>query len=120
MWEIKNTGMLNQLRKELGNYDYFDSIFLLAEYYHTNKRKYNINEALSLYVMLGDLEEELYYFKDYMNEVAERILYILNKNDVKNTQYILLKMTNWNLSCSNKKRVKNQQKTAKNRKKLLQ
>ena len=110
--ELEQSRTLLLLQKHVGWYNFFDSVFLIAEYYHMNIT-HNISystEAVRLYMEVGRLEKIQSYFKDYIDEVADRILWILTRYPECFTtitrKTIVTEMQTWNISRAVRRKVK--------------
>lgn len=119
------------LRDTLGYHDYFDCMFLLAEYYHEKGKKnlsiklvkklakepqdqrsfLYINKALKLFLEIGIMETERAYFKSYMEEVATRVFDILSHYDNEPSlnmhlvHQLLHSMQHWNITKQQKTHI---------------
>lgn len=79
--EMERANELAALQKFLGRRDFFDCVFLLAEHCKdaaADNERY-APRALGLYLEIGRLERIKPYFKDYMEEVADHILFLLGR-----------------------------------------
>lgn len=95
-------GKIQELKNTLGYFDYFDSIFLLAEYYQNKIGIIHANKALRLFLEIGEMEHRRPYFKAFMEEVADRVLRLIEtykENLEKETLYKLLNnMADWKVT----------------------
>lgn len=100
------------LQDALGYHDYFDCMFLLAEYYadKTDGERY-IDKALELFLEIGIMENEKAYFKSYMEEVASMIFDILSKHsgeaylNMNIVHQLLHSMRHWDITKQQKKYI---------------
>ncbi len=68
------------LKSELGRFDYIDCLALMTEYYQERAAYGDIDKCIVLYREIFQLEQRIYYFKDYMNVLIEQIQSLLEKH----------------------------------------
>lgn len=107
--EIVSKNLVENMRKTLGRLDYFDCLFLVAEYYEHLANFDSCRKALIIYYEIGEIEKEKSYFKSYMEEVAERVLSIIetyyNRLDATILQALLDSMESWSIIDKQKRKI---------------
>lgn len=96
---LQKCNQIGKIEEILGYHDFFDSLFLVAEYYQLQSTIESYNKALVILNRIGIMEQKKPYFKSYMEEVAERVLLILGSNfmsiDVYLIKELLEHMKDW-------------------------
>ena len=67
------------LKSELGRFDYIDCLALVIEYYQERFTQGDTDKCIVLYREIFHLEQQIHYFKDYMDVLAEQIQDLLER-----------------------------------------